>query len=83
MSPERVTTLASLPGFRVTRMLGVVSELASDSGWTASSKGTSALSSAMEGLNRTARSLGANAILGLSATTFGAHAGITGGGLRR
>lgn len=76
---SRITTLHELPGCRVTAVLGVVSELTSASGWTAASKGNSALSSAMQGLNRTAKAMGANAVVGLSATTFGAHGGITAG----
>ena len=74
-----ITTLQALPGFRVTALLGVVNELTSASGWTAASKGNSALSAAMEGLNRSAKAMGANAVIGLSATTFGAHGGITSG----
>lgn len=79
LAPSRFTTLQTLPGHRITGVLGVVSELTSASGWTASSKGNSALAAAMGGLNRTARAMGADAVVGLSATTFGAHGGITGG----
>ena len=79
LAPSRITTLPSLPGYRVTALLGVVSELTSASGWTASSKGNSAMAAAMSGLNRTARAMGADAVIGLTATTFGAHGGITSG----
>lgn len=79
IAPARITTLQSLPGFRVVDVLGVVSELTSASGWTAESKGNSALNAAMSGLSRTATTMGANAVIGLFATTFGAHGGITSG----
>lgn len=79
LPPSRMTTLTFLPGFHIRAVLGVASELTSASGWTAATKGNTALAAAMVGLNRTARDMGANAVLGISATTFGAHGGITSG----
>jgi uncharacterized protein YbjQ (UPF0145 family) len=66
-----------LPGYRILDVLGVVSELSATSGWTATSKGGTALQNAMEQLRRTAGSMGANAIVGLTGSTFGAGGGIT------
>jgi uncharacterized protein YbjQ (UPF0145 family) len=74
-----VTTLPTLPGYRTTGALGVVSELAAAAGFTAGMKGNDALRDAMLGLNRSAKLLGANAIVGIQATTFGAKGGITSG----
>jgi uncharacterized protein YbjQ (UPF0145 family) len=75
----RIVTLQALPGYRIVEVLGVVTELTSASGWTASSKGNSALDRAKSGLVHTALGLGANAIVGLSTATFGAHGGLTSG----
>ena len=74
---DRVTTLAELPGHDTVRSLGVVTMLTSASGLTAESKGNSALSTAMQSFNARAAGMGANAILGFSASTFGAGGGIT------
>lgn len=74
---DRVTTLQMLPGHRITSLHGVVTELTATSGWTATSKGNSALKNAMKALRTTAGALSANAIVGLSATTFAAGGGIT------
>ena len=75
--PERITTLASLPGYRVVKVLGVVAEVTSASGWTAEQKGTAALSDGMRRLGNAGRAVGANAIIGLQASTFGARGGVT------
>lgn len=77
VDPKMVTTLQSLPGHRTVAVLGVVSELSATSGWTATSKGGTALENAMLQLRRTAASMGANAILGVVASSFGAGGGIT------
>lgn len=77
VDPRMVTTLQTLPGHRTVAVLGVVSELSATSGWTASSKGGTALENAMYQLRRTAASMGANAILGVVASSFGAGGGIT------
>ena len=79
VAKERVTTLAVLPGFRVTQVLGVVTSLSTDFGWTAQSKGNNALSGALVQLRENAAAEGASAIVGLQAAAFGAHGGITGG----
>jgi uncharacterized protein YbjQ (UPF0145 family) len=75
---EMITTLQALPGHRVVRVLGVVTELTATSGLTATAKGTSALSSAMQTLRHSAANMGANAVLGLTAGVFGAAGGVTG-----
>jgi uncharacterized protein YbjQ (UPF0145 family) len=77
IDPEKVTTLQTLPGYETIRALGVVSELGAASGFTAGSKGATALERAMSALRGRAEELGANAIVALSASTFGAGGGIT------
>jgi uncharacterized protein YbjQ (UPF0145 family) len=72
-----MTTLAVVPGHRVTRSHGVVTELAATSGFTATAKGNVALDTAMENLRRSAARLNANAIVGLHSSAFGAAGGIT------
>ena len=74
---ERMTTLDHLPGHRVTRVLGVVSGVGSMSGWTATSKGTTARERSFGSLSQAAFELDANAIIGISASVFGAGGGIT------
>jgi len=51
--------------------------LTSASGWTAKSKGNTALEGALGNLVDSAVELGANAIIGVQAATFGAGGGIT------
>jgi uncharacterized protein YbjQ (UPF0145 family) len=75
VAPDRVTTLSSLPGYRTVRALGVVNALDSASGFTAGSKGNTALSSALTMLYERASELGGNAVLGLVTATFGAGSG--------
>lgn len=72
-----VTTLQGIPGFRITRVLGVVTELAATSGFTANAKGNSALDSGMTALRHNAKTMGANSIVGLTSSTFSAGGGIT------
>ena len=79
MPSGNVVTLDHLPGHRIVEVYGVVTEIESASGWTASSKGNAALDRALQDLVATAEALGANAIVGFSAATFGAHGGITSG----
>jgi uncharacterized protein YbjQ (UPF0145 family) len=75
--PDKVTTLQNLPGYKTIRALGVVSELSAASGFTAGSKGATALERAMSTLRVRAEDMGANAIVALSASAFGAGGGIT------
>lgn len=75
---EMITTLDEVPGFRILRTCGVVTELTSHSGWTATTKGNVALDQAMESLRRSAALLSANAVVGLRSSVFGAGGGITG-----
>jgi|NGEPerStandDraft_6_1074524.scaffolds.fasta_scaffold360660_1 hypothetical protein len=51
---DHVTTLQSLPGYRIARVLGVVTELSATSGLTATIKGNNALESGMAALRRSA-----------------------------
>jgi uncharacterized protein YbjQ (UPF0145 family) len=59
------------------RALGVVNALDSASGFTAGSKGNTALSSALAMLYQRAAELGGNEVLGLETSTCGAGGGIT------
>jgi uncharacterized protein YbjQ (UPF0145 family) len=77
LSGPFVTTLPFLPGFRTVRSLGVVSELGAASGFTATMKGEDAVAKATSAMRSQALNMGANAILGLSASTFAAGGGIT------
>jgi uncharacterized protein YbjQ (UPF0145 family) len=54
-----------------------VSVLSGSSGFTATSKGNTALSDAMRTLSYEAARMGANAIVGLTGSAFGAGGGIT------
>ena len=76
---SRIVTLDHLPGYRITEVLGLVTELASASGWTAEHKGNQALEGALADLIDSATELGGNAIVGFKAATFGAHGGLTSG----
>jgi hypothetical protein len=73
----RVTTLHELPGHRTLRALGPVWALAAASGFTAGTKGNDALAKGAKELMNQAQALGANAVLGLTCSTFGAGGGIT------
>ncbi len=74
-----IVTTETLPGYTVIQTLGVVSNLSANSGWTAAAKGNNALWDALVGLKSAAVSLGANAVIGLSGSTFGARGGVTSG----
>ena len=73
----RMSTTSEIPGSKVVKHLGLVSELSSASGWSAASKGNSALERAVAGFSISAAKLGANAIIGVQTSTFGAGGGIT------
>jgi uncharacterized protein YbjQ (UPF0145 family) len=76
--PEsRVTTLPTLPGFEITEVIGVVTNLSASSGWTATDKGKTALGNALRGLRDEAARIGGNAVVGLTGAPFAAHGGIT------
>lgn len=77
--PDRIVTIDHLPGYQVVKVMGLVTELTSASGWTAKSKGNTALEGALRGLVASAVDLGGNAIVGFAASTFGAHGGLTAG----
>lgn len=77
VSGSRVTTLAEIPGHRAVRVLGIISNLSASSGFTATTKGNTALGDALVRLREDAARMGANAIVGLSGGPFGAAGGIT------
>lgn len=72
-----ISTLQSLPGFKLVRSLGIVSEFANASGPIASVKGDRAPERAMLRLREQAWSVGANAILGISINPSGAGMALT------
>lgn len=74
---DRVVTTPQLAGFHIVRVIGAVTELSATSGFTAAMKGNDALDDAMSKLRRTAAEAGANAIVGLTASVFGAKGGVT------
>ena len=74
---DYITTLQALPGHTITEVLGPVSVLSGSAGLTATEKGRAALSTAMRQLSDAATEMGANAVVGLIASTFGAGGGIT------
>lgn len=67
----------SLPGYTITKVLGLVSSVDSDAVWTASSKGQNALDASLAALVVQARSLNADAIIGLHMAAYGARGGVT------
>lgn len=72
-----ITTLQSVPGYTINRMLGVVTVLAAASGFTAEMKGNDALVKARAQLMGQARDRGGNAVVGLTGSTFAARGGVT------
>ena len=74
---SRMTTLDHIHGYRVLKTLGVVSAVGAMSGWTAQAKGSTATRRSYGDLNARATELGANAVIGISASAFGAGGGIT------
>lgn len=77
LSRSRVVTLSELPGHRITKVHGVVSGVGALSGWTAAEKGRGAVDRAFPDLLASAQQLGANAVIGLQGSPFGAGGGIT------
>lgn len=77
VSSARTTTLQALPGSRVVQVHGLVTALIGSSGLTAGIKGRVALDMATQNLRADAYQLGANAIVGLTASAFGAAGGLT------
>lgn len=72
-----ITTLESLPGYRLIRTLGVVSAIDSNAGFSARTKGRGAFSGTFNQLLEQAWSMVRNAVLGLSISSFGAGGGST------
>ena len=74
---DLVTTLDWIPGYRVVRTLGIVSAIGANSGFTAKDKGDIADDRAQGNLRRAAAAVGANAVLRVIPSAFGAAGGIT------
>jgi uncharacterized protein YbjQ (UPF0145 family) len=72
-----LTTIDSVPGYRITEVIGLVTQLAGSSGLTAGVKGRDAKSGALRALNKSALSMGANAVVGIQFSAFGAGGGLT------
>jgi len=77
VSMAKVTTLHDVPGFRTVESYGIVSVLAAASGFTAGTKGNDALARAQGQLLGQATEMGANAVVGVVGSSFGAGGGIT------
>lgn len=77
VSQAMVASTDHLPGYRVEQLLGVVTSVGSNSGFSAKAKGGNALSDSLASLCEQAGGLGANAIIGLGMSAFGAGGGIT------
>lgn len=77
VSLNKVTTLPDVPGFRTVESYGIVSVLAAASGFTAGTKGNDALARAQGQLLGQATQMGANAVVGVVGSSFGAGGGIT------
>lgn len=75
--PQNMSTTPELPGHRIVRTLGVVSVLTAAAGFTAGMKGNDALAQGKRELYDQAHALGANAVVGLAGSPFGAAGGIT------
>jgi uncharacterized protein YbjQ (UPF0145 family) len=67
----------SIPGYRIVRTLGIVSAIGSNSGLTAKEKGDIADDRAQDILLKAAAAVGANAVLRVIPSAFGAAGGIT------
>ena len=80
---DMVTTLSTIPNFRIVEHVGFVSALTSNvslmPGSTVSKQGNSALSQAMFELMASAGQLGANAIVGVQTSAYSATKGSLGG----
>ncbi len=72
-----LTTIDYVPGYRITEVLGLVSQLVGSSGLTAGVKGREAKNGALRALSRSAYNLDANAVIGISFSAFGAGGGLT------
>ena len=74
---KMISGRSEIAGYTIKENLGIATELTSASGWTAASKGNSALHRAFYGFIRNASKMGGNAIVSVSISTFGAGGGIT------
>ena len=75
--PDRITTLPHIPGHMVVDTKGLVVSLDSASGWTAGWKGRQAWARVIADLGEQASAMGANAVVGATASAFGAGGGVT------
>ncbi len=73
---ERITSLDAVPGRTVDRSLGAVTVIAAGGGWTAEHRGREALERAMSEIGAAAGRRGADAVVGLSVSAFGARSSV-------
>jgi uncharacterized protein YbjQ (UPF0145 family) len=75
VDPEFVTTLPELPGYVIVKTHGIVADVGTGAGKVARAKGVEAFQAALNGVRWSAASKGANAIVGLQVSMFGASIG--------
>ncbi|NRQ51562.1 hypothetical protein [Aeromicrobium stalagmiti] len=75
--PQFITTLPTLPGYRIVRTVGIVTDAGTGSGATAKTKAARAYREAMDTLAVSGVSVGGNAIVGLTISSFGSSIGGT------
>ena len=71
---EFVSTLDSIPGYEITSHLGAIGTVSSTFGKGATNKGFESLQTSLHSLRTAAWERGANAIVGLHASPYGAKA---------
>lgn len=74
---NRIVTLDHIPGHRIASVVGLVTTVSASSIWTASAKGHQAKDDAVTALQDAAAAQGANAVVGVTASSFGARGGLT------
>jgi uncharacterized protein YbjQ (UPF0145 family) len=80
IAPEFVTTLPELPGYVTVAAHGIVADIGTGFGRTARNKAVDSFTDALNGVRWSAASKGANAIVGLQISNFGASQGGAGFG---
>jgi uncharacterized protein YbjQ (UPF0145 family) len=72
-----LVTVDQIPGYEITEIVGLVSQLVGSSGLTAGVKGREAKSGALRALRESARKMDADAVIGINFSAFGAAGGLT------
>ena len=72
-----LVTIEQIPGYEITEIVGLVSQLVGSSGLTAGVKGREAKSGALRALRESARKMDADAVIGINFSAFGAAGGLT------